>query len=133
MWEKLAKWLIFSVLLSLVPLLANYGLYRITENAIDLELLLSHGELFLIAAALTGTALGEIIASRKKRQHGNWRLCSAGGSLLIVILASMLFAFVSGTQLANRSLDTCFVEAASLVVYVCACVTGTFSIVLSEI
>jgi hypothetical protein len=133
MWEKLIKWLVFSVLLSLVPLLANYGLHRINKHAIDLTLLLSHGELFLIASALTGTALGEVVVAGRSRKHERWRLCSAGGNLLIVILASMFFAFVCGTQLTTGNMDTSFVCSTSLVVYCFGFFTSACSVILSEV
>ena len=92
MLERLTRWFIFSVLFTLLPLLANCFLHIIAQTPITLEKLLSHGELFLIATALGATALDVIISSHE--QHGISTICSGGGCFLVVIMASMLFAFV---------------------------------------
>jgi magnesium-transporting ATPase (P-type) len=135
MWKKLIRWVIFSVLFSLVPLFANYSVYRITDRTINLELLLSHGELLLIAVGLTGAAIGEVLGSNMGARYGHWKLCSAGGNFLIVVLASMLFAFVCGANLTSTSgnMDMSFVRGASLAVYFFGFITSGCSIMLSEV
>ncbi len=127
---KFTKWIIFSVLLALVPIFANYFLHRVTNTTVDLEKLLGHGELFLVATAMAGAAIGEIIVM--KRTHGILSTCSAGGGLLIVIMASMMFAFISVALLTQSSIDDSFVVTSSIIVYVFSFITGGSSIILSE-
>lgn len=129
MWRKLIKWLIFSIFLALIPLLAIYLFQRIIHDPIKFEVLVSHGELFLISTAMAAAALGEIITSDKKR--GILMICSSGGCLLIVILASMLFSFVLRANIINK-IDVNYVSIVSIIVYCFAFITSGSSIVLSE-
>ena len=133
MWKTLIRWVVFSVLFSLLPLLANYSAHRIARHAIDLKSLLLHGELLLIAVGLTGAAIGEILGSDMGDRLGQLKLCSAGGNFLIVVMASMLFAFVCSTHLTGGSMDASFVCSASVLVYCVAFVTSGCSIMLSEV
>jgi hypothetical protein len=64
---RLAKWLIFSVLLALLPLALNY-LHVLTRGGDPtLERLLGKGELLLIAASISAAAVGSVIGSGKDR------------------------------------------------------------------
>jgi len=88
--------------------------------------LISHGELLLIAAALVGTALGEVLSSDEQR--GILTLCGGGGCVLIVIMASMLFAYVSGATLSKGTVDISVIQTISVAVYICALLTSGFCI-----
>lgn len=56
---QLTKWIIFTVLFSLGPLLANY-LVALDERQMGWGEIIGRGELFVIAAAVTADGLGRI-------------------------------------------------------------------------
>ena len=130
MSKQLIKWITFSVLLTILPLVANYLFHLITQNPITFQKLISHGELLLLAVASVGNALGEVMAGAKRQ--GAWMLCGKSGCILIIVMASMLFAYVSGATLAKGSVDISVVRTVSVVVYLCAFLTGGFCIMCNE-
>ena len=126
MLKRVIKWVIFSVLLAMLPLFTNWLFHFITDNPITFKKLISHGELLLIAAALVGTALGEVISSDDRREI--LLLCGGGGCVLIVIMASMLFAYVSGAILSNGTVNISVIKTISITMYICAFLTSGFCI-----
>jgi hypothetical protein len=61
MAEKLVRWLIFSVVISLLPLLFRFALEATDGKSPTLSDLLSQGELLLISSAIAAAAVGELI------------------------------------------------------------------------
>ena len=58
--EKTGLWFAFSVVLALLPLLVNLLMFHVDGKPIAWFELVSHGELFLVAAALSADGLGRL-------------------------------------------------------------------------
>ena len=59
--HRFLRWLIFGVLFALVPLFFSWVARKIRAQPNGLHVLLANGELFLITAGVSGTALGELV------------------------------------------------------------------------
>ena len=131
MLKQIIKWMIFSVLLAIVPLVTKWLFHLIAANPTTFDELISHGELLLIGTALAGTALGEVILSHK--QPGILTLCCGGGCILILIMGSMLFAYVSGAVLSEGTVNISIIQTISVWVYICAFVTSGSCIMCTKV
>jgi hypothetical protein len=94
-------WLIFSFLLSIIPIFASVlKLYSVNVIAhdiyIDIKDVISHGELLIITIATLGIALGELFKSETK-----WKLCQiiiGGGALITFFLTTYFFTDISASK-----------------------------------
>jgi hypothetical protein len=130
MSAKLLRWLIFGVLLALVPLVFSWFCRLIFSEDASLKTLLSQGELLLITAALCAAAIGELLGSDDKQK--NWKIISGGASLMILIFSALIFSVISNQSLFSTSPDIDAVKVASLIVYFCAFVSSGACVYLSE-
>jgi hypothetical protein len=128
-WAKLVKWLIFSVILALLPLAFNYLRLEMRGQDATLQALLGNGELLLVAAAISAAAIGEVIGSGKA--YGAPKFLAGGGALMILALASMQFADVAAAQ-ALPSYRPGVVVWASQFFFIFAVITGAGCVALSE-
>jgi hypothetical protein len=90
--EKLTRWLIFSVLISLVPLFTSYVGQLLDHRTASLDSVTGRGELLLITTTLAAAAIGELIPSGRER--GTQKLLAGGSCIVIVLFSSLLFAAV---------------------------------------
>ncbi|HEU0298142.1 MAG TPA: hypothetical protein VFR37_01785 [Longimicrobium sp.] len=74
--EKLVRWFMFGVLVSLVPLAVTYFGLRLDRRPIHLEMLVARGEMLLISTTLGAAALGELFPSSRENVIG--KLFAAG-------------------------------------------------------
>ena len=119
---KLLRWLIFSVILALVPLGVSWLIQLTHGVSPSLYSLLQHGELLLIAAALSAAATGELIGSGDNLLKG--KLVAGGVSLLIVVFSAIYFASISASVVAQSTLDNSVIGASSLIIYISSLVSG---------
>jgi hypothetical protein len=99
--EKILRWIIFSVLFALLPFLGNYFVEISKGHEVTLGSLFGNGELLLVGVTLCGVGLGELfgIASSKTATPPVQTYIVAGGSLMVVVLASLYYANISsGTE-----------------------------------
>jgi NO-binding membrane sensor protein with MHYT domain len=92
-FERLFRWLFFSVGVSLIPLI--YRTLR-TSSAISwnsFEASISHGELSLITAALCAAAIGEVMGTSRSLRFPKL-ICSAA-CVSVLMLAAFHFGDVS--------------------------------------
>lgn len=123
MKAKFARWVIFSVLLALVPL-GFSALARWTrKQPADLDSILSSGELLLVTVGIVGAAVGELIGTNRKRGWPTTEIVAAGMSLLILAVCSLYFADVAAARAAAHVVDGAVVTKVSLVL----CSTGVVS------
>ena len=93
MSEKLIRWIIFSVLMALVPLLVDV-LWIVTRGGTEaLTSVLARGELLLITAALCAASVGELFGSGNDRRSR--KVISGGAALLILLVSALYFVHVS--------------------------------------
>ncbi len=131
MTEKVLRWMIFSVVLALIPLLAN-ALITVTFGAsLTLTGMLEHGELLLIAAALSAAGAGELFGTSNTNKLK--KITAGGGSILILLSAAIYFASISSAASMGALIDISMVSIVSIVFYVCALIASFSCVALSEI
>lgn len=87
--EKVVRWIIFSVLLGLVPLIAR-GFTIYPESSISIWLLLSpHGEILLISSILCAAASGELLVTT--RSFPITKIFFGGSALALLLFATLYF------------------------------------------
>lgn len=87
--EKMTRWLIFSVLVSLMPLVTSYLSLQLDRRT-GLHVLTARGELLLISTTIASAAVGELIAGG--RNKATPKLLAGGSCILLVLLSSLFFA-----------------------------------------
>lgn len=90
--EKLTRWLIFNVMIALVPLSAGFLGLQLGRHAPSLHVLTARGELLLVSSAIAAAALGELIPAGRARATP--KLCAGGSCILLVLLSSLFFAAI---------------------------------------
>ncbi len=90
---KLANWLMFGVLLALVPIIFDYLITYMSTGSNEISIFLSKGELFIVSVAISANACGSYIAS-KTDSYGLKPLIT-GSSIILIIISSLLFAAIS--------------------------------------
>jgi len=126
MLERLTRWFIFSVLVTMVPLGFSFA-RRATEGQLaTLNAVISHGELLLISVATCAVAIGELIASGSRRSV--LQVLAAGGCVITLISASLYFAYVSSTTSPNAEVVT----RTSVWIFAFGLLASAFCIMLAE-
>lgn len=135
MIEKIFHWLIFSLLLSLFPIVLTGLLLGIINKSYDLITLIGHGELYIITASLIAPFFGELLLPIfKLKSHLNsiWRLIIIGG-LLIQLMASVgLYAGTIITQSLNIEYNVIRIVTNSSVLFISSCISIIASIIFKE-
>lgn len=127
---KLLKWLIFTVIFSLVPLLFEW-IFRLTRTE-DTTLLglMSHGELVLILVPICAASAAELFGSTRAML---WAKVVVGGfSLVLLMLCSAYFAYISAGSAAGQALDAKVIGNVSLIVFGCSLFSNGSCIWLAE-
>lgn len=94
--EKFTTWLLFSVVLALTPLIFSGLLIFISGSNPTSSGLLFRGELFIVSVAIGADAAGKLIGSNKEQKTR--KIFAAGSNFLLVIISSLLFASIAGTN-----------------------------------
>jgi hypothetical protein len=87
--EKLVRWFMFSVLVSLVPLASSYFNLWLDGRAAPLEALVARGELLLICTTLGAAAIGELFPGG--RENAAEKLLAGGASFLLIMVSTVFF------------------------------------------
>lgn len=90
--EKLLLWIVFNVIIALLPFFSRGMAASLNGKAVNWQGILSDGELFLVAAAIAGGALGDLLLSGSKRRMP--KIVVGGGCVVCVMLACFLYAYV---------------------------------------
>ena len=96
MRTRLIRWLIFSVVVSLVPLLLAYASDQTRGGTPTLVSILSKGDLLLISTALAAAAIGDLLPAAQAMPV---RAMLAGGGCVVSVLfgSSYYAAIVTGS------------------------------------
>ena len=90
--ERMTRWFIFGVLISLIPLGVSYFMQKLDRRAPTLGSLLEGGELLLISTTVAAGCIGELIPiSRRKPVE---KLVAGGACMVVVLVATSCFAAV---------------------------------------
>jgi len=102
MIAKVTLWLVFTVLITLSPLISALVLLYIFPSNIPSSVtpivsVLSSGELLLIGSAISSAAIGETLYSSKSNSD-DWglvvKILSGGGCVFVIILSCLVYASV---------------------------------------
>lgn len=135
MAARLTRWFIFSVMMALLPLwfhlLSQFpdgggGSWLMTWLITSC----SHGELLLVTAAVSGAAIGELIGSGNRALFA--KLIAGVGCAVVLVLASLGFAYVVGTLDRSASLTPEAIAFGSLAMLVFGIVSSGSCVALAE-
>jgi hypothetical protein len=114
--RRLLLWLVFGVLFAGLPIIVDL-MRQVEGDGLDLALLLSKGEQFVIAAVVAVGAAGEIIAASVPEDEKTSAMLAAGGALLLFV----------GDLLAYVGVDT----ASSPAVFILSIILVPLTVVIS--
>jgi hypothetical protein len=129
--NRFARWLIFGVLLALVPLLFSWATRQLRAQPSSLDVLLANGELFLVTAALAGAAIGELLGVARASRQPFWEIVAGGCCLIVVVLSAHLFADISAIRATAATIDPARVSSWSLWLYCIGLVASGSSIAIT--
>jgi hypothetical protein len=115
---KIALWIAFSVLFALLPLFINFLMMRLSGKAFDWHALSSHGELFLVAAAISADGLGRLWLSDIRRHW--WASLCLIGCVFALCSSSVEFSLVASKLQAGTPYDGIAVARDALVSFMFA-------------
>ena len=130
---RLGRWLIFAVLLSLLPIFLG-ALNIVTRKAstLSLDALIGQGDLLLVTSAVCGAALSDLIGGHDSRFR-TLRLycgCSAG---VVLLAAATWFANVATTSNDGFPLDHHAIATGSLWLFGSALIAGLSCLIVVEV
>ena len=123
---RITRWLIFSVLVSLLPVIFSALVLLTGQGISSITVLLSGGELLLISSAICAGAIGEIVTSTNRNKIG--RVLAGGGSVIILASSSFWFAHIVSSESVNGDV----VAWGSIYIFGLTVLTGMSCISLSE-
>lgn len=132
MVEKIIEWLIFGIILALVPLGLYWLISYILNQSMSYEQTIAKGELFIIAAGLCGASLSKLLMLPKSKKYGV-RLGLGGISVVTLLLSAALYSIVSIPNLLRESPDVTATMITSTVIYVLALIINGISVCVGEI
>lgn len=98
-FDKIRQWLMTSVGISLIPILAKCIMSDLqgleAQGFLTWECLSPHGELLIVAAAILGESINELL---NMSRHKQIRTILGGISILMLMLATFLYVEISREQ-----------------------------------
>jgi len=129
MAAKISRWLFFSVMFSLIPLLASY--LTASSDKKDwpqLSSALGSGELFLLSTTFAAVGLGELLGGNQRYPVA--KIIVGGFSFLKLCMSTFLYA--AANHSAAGTAETFYLNT-SYWIFIFSCVVSTSCIALSEI
>lgn len=128
---RLVRWCIFSVAVTLLPIIFNLIKCMVNSNCtLSITYLFCHGELLIISNAIAGSAIGQVIAVRNTRHVPT--LIAAGSCVIILSLSSFLYAEMTAAGSTN-SYDPHGISITSLVMFILTILAGASCVILAEV
>lgn len=124
---KLARWVFFTLLISIAPLVLDYIMVSMrSQAAVNYSEVLSKGQLFLLSSAFLCVSLGELAGTSKKFQIA--KIVVSGLCALLIIFSIGLYAIAN-----NQPSDAVFsLSKLSIVFYIASIVVSTSGLALAE-
>lgn len=130
MGTKILRWLFFTVLLSLVPILASYILgHSSNNNAVSLLFVLNQGDLYLLCSAFCAAGIGELVGLGKKRFE---KVKIFVGGVAIIHVVFCIFLYVS-IRNPSKSTDIDYLVSLSMILFATGVIASTACVALSEV
>jgi hypothetical protein len=130
--ERFSRWLIFTVLIALLPIFFN-GLAVVNRNErLVWKTLLAHGELYLISVAITAAAFGEMVGRESSRRRLA-RMWLSGLSCALIVVESFLFADTASiARNAEGTINHNSIAWTSITFLLLSVIVGACCVVVSE-
>ena len=128
MLHKIIRWVLFSVIFSLAPLLASWlWAAANSKTFVSPMTVVSQGDLYLLASGFGAVGIGELIGINQKWISA--KLVIGGFSALNIVLSVFLYA-----ALRNSTPDTNaeFLTLTSFWLFAISCIVSTSCMALSE-
>lgn len=127
---KLVKWLLFSVIVALLPLVFAWWSTFLSGPIKSFAQVVSRGELFIVSATVCAAAIGDLVGKSHRDQFTTViAYITSGAAVVILMLSSLFYA-----NIVNSAGSAAFaVATTSASFYIVAVVVGAVSIVLSEL
>ncbi len=131
--NTIGKWLFFSVLASLLPIMAQGIILLLRmESSPSLEILTSNGSFLLVSAGIAADALGSVIGNQNpKKTEQTW----LGGFVFLLFSTSTWVFAETGriiTQEGIQSINLGSVSTLSVSLLIVTIVVSLFCVIVSE-
>jgi hypothetical protein len=130
MLAKIARWIVFGALVSVIPLGVSYENLVIKSQSASLDKIMGNGELLIVVWVLCAGALGELLGSGSEFKL--LKVLSGGGTLAILIICALMFGSVTEDRAANISINEAELVASSMKLFAIGFLSCIASLALSE-
>ena len=130
-FEKLTKWLFFSVAVALLPLSFHYLQLVMVGRSPGLADITQHGELLIISAAMAAAAIGDVVSAEVSRSI--LKMMAIGFCVIMLLLSSLLYAFISSCTMTGVDVKSHIASNISIITYVFTLITSASSIAITEV
>ena len=133
MLEAMIEWVMFSVVIALLPLLFNLLRALGKGEGMSLSRLFSHGELLLVSAAISAAGLGHLFDAQSPAII--LRVVSGGACVVVLMIASFWFADISGAWDSNPAvrLNLKVICVGSIIIFTCGVIASSCCVLLGEV
>ena len=108
--EKLISWFKFGAIIALLPIALNALTLGTTGQLKSFSQLVAHGELFLVATAISALAIRELFRYRFGTSLKIFKMIAGGAAIIIIMLSlsyfvDILAAYLSGFGIDEQQID----------------------------
>lgn len=128
--QNLLHWLLFSVIIALVPFVIQWLMLLTRGNVPTTVELFSNGELLLVSSAIAASAIGSLVLSDSKYRLS--RIVVGWCCVCVLILASAWFAIIS-IESNTGSFDPDFAANGSILMFIFTVISSAGCIILAEL
>jgi hypothetical protein len=118
MKTKVARWIIFGVIVSILPLIFSYVSIIFRSRPATLTAVLGNGELLVVLWPLCAAAIGELFGSDGNPDLAVYQVISGGSATVILIVSTLLFAFVTNAKVDHASINENMIIGTSIGLFV---------------
>jgi hypothetical protein len=123
---KLARWMVFSVLIALMPLVARGMIVFMQSGRWNMDEPLRGGAMFLVCTGIAATSVGELIPGDPSRAVG--KIFAAGACMFVVLTAAFCYASLDG----NPHVDLARMARTSLRLFIWTVLAGSACVYLGN-
>jgi hypothetical protein len=130
---KLGKWLIFEVLIALVPLAFNWFGAVLRDGDSTASAVLGRGELLLVSTAIVAASLGELMNKGLNEHLRGTKQMLVGVGIILIIAATWLYSEAAVTPGEVPLADVGPVVTMSCVIAAVASILSASCLVVAEV
>ena len=140
---KVLRWLLFGVIVSILPLVFAYFVLLMNpnptagSNVTGMSAVLGNGELLVVTWVLAAGAIGEVIGSDEGKGwfkgRGWLKIVSGGLTLIVLIFATLFFAAIAEARAVNVKVEDSFVSTSSIDLFLISLVPCFICVASTEV